>query len=97
MAQTIAFVLLSFSCILYLCSAAMALNETSKTFNITAISAVNGKSTIECWQLDAPTQVSSSAGTAGAVSQQLGDVSNATYTVLPSRFDGGLHNAPMLQ
>ncbi|KAL9111390.1 MAG: hypothetical protein Q9227_004267 [Pyrenula ochraceoflavens] len=75
----------------------MASTEPLKTFKVTAISAANGKSTLECWELEPPIQQSSSPGTAGAVSQQLGQVANATYTILPAHFDGGLHNAPAAQ
>jgi len=71
-------------------------NVTTPSLNLTAISASNGASVLECWQL--PGFVSSSvAGTVGALNLFLGDLSNATYTVIPSRFDGGVHNAPAPQ
>ncbi|KAK3389695.1 hypothetical protein B0H63DRAFT_103156 [Podospora didyma] len=66
------------------------------TLNLTAIGAANGESTLECWRLD-PLVSSSTPGTAGALALFLGGMANATYTVLPPRFDGGLHNAPALQ
>ena len=75
----------------------MNVPTTPKKFNLTAISAVDGKSTLECWQLVEPIAVSSSPGTVGTANQQLGNLSNASYTILPSRFDGGLHNAPAAQ
>ncbi|KAJ6443755.1 small secreted protein [Purpureocillium lavendulum] len=74
------------------------LNEqTTPTLNLTAIGASNGESTLECWQLDSPFKLSTGAGTSGALGLFLGDLSNATYTVLPGRFDGGLHRAPAQQ
>ena len=65
--------------------------------NVTTIAAVNGKSTLECWQLSAPLVQSSQAGTSGAVVAQLGETGATSYTLLPAQFDGGLHNAPAVQ
>ena len=65
--------------------------------NVTAISAENGQSIFECWQLEAPFVESTQAGTDGAVFAQLGRAANATFTILPSKFNGGLHNAPCVQ
>ncbi|UNI19360.1 hypothetical protein JDV02_005546 [Purpureocillium takamizusanense] len=74
------------------------LNEqTTPTLNLTAIGASRGESTLECWQLDSPFKTSAVAGTAGALALFLGDLSNATYSILPGRFDGGLHTAPARQ
>jgi hypothetical protein len=66
-------------------------------FNLTAISAANGKSTLECWQLTTPIGVSSAAGTSGTKVQQLGNTANLSYTAIPPKFDGGKHNAPAPQ
>jgi hypothetical protein len=71
--------------------------QTATHFNLTAISAANGRSTIECWQIKKPFDVSADPGTAGTMSQQLGDLTNLTFTILPPKFDGGLHNAPFVQ
>lgn len=65
--------------------------------NLTAIAAANGESILECWQLSEPFTFSNQAGTAGAAIKQLGNVANATYTVLPAKFDGGIHRAPAVQ
>lgn len=65
--------------------------------NITAISAKDGVSTIECWQLASPFKTSAEAGASGASFAQLGRAENASYGVIPPHFDGGLHNAPRLQ
>ncbi|KAF3765042.1 hypothetical protein M406DRAFT_243506, partial [Cryphonectria parasitica EP155] len=65
--------------------------------NVTAISAANNASTLECWQMTTPFSISTTSGTAGSASLDLGDVSNLTYTVLPAAYDGGLHNAPHAQ
>ncbi|KAF1969176.1 hypothetical protein BU23DRAFT_591730 [Bimuria novae-zelandiae CBS 107.79] len=68
-----------------------------KHLNITAIGAANGRSTIECWQITRPFDISTDPGTAGTAAQQLGDPTNLTLTILPPKFDGGLHNAPFVQ
>ena len=66
-------------------------------FNVTAIGAKNGHSTLECWQLDTPVSISTAPGTAGSAVAFLGGTANASYTVLPPNFDGGIHNAPLNQ
>jgi len=71
-------------------------NITTPSLNLTAISAANGASVLQCWQLPG-FAASSSAGTVGALNLFLGDLSNATYTVIPPRFNGGIHNAPAAQ
>ena len=65
--------------------------------NISVIAAANDKSTLECWQLSAPFVQSSQAGTSGAAVTQLGDVDTTSYSLIPPQFDGGLHNAPVVQ
>ena len=64
---------------------------------ITTIAAANGKSKIECWQLSAPFLQSSQAGTSGAAIVQLGETGATSYSLLPPKFDGGFHNAPVVQ
>lgn len=65
--------------------------------NITAIGARDGHSTLECWQLEIPFVESSVPGTAGSANAFLSDAANISYTIIPSNFDGGLHNAPRNQ
>jgi hypothetical protein len=71
-------------------------NITTPSLNLTALSASGGASILECWQLPGFT-TSAQAGTSGALNLFLGDISNASYTVIPGRFDGGIHNAPAAQ
>jgi len=68
-----------------------------QTLNLTAISAANGVSTLECWQLTNRFAVSSTPGQAGSAALSLGNASTASYTVLPPGFDGGMHRAPAVQ
>ena len=65
--------------------------------NVTAISAVNGASVIQCWQILPGFTTSSQSGTAGASILQLGAVANMSYSVIPPGFNAGLHNAPTQQ
>lgn len=68
---------------------------TNGTFlEATAIVAKNNASVLECWRLSDPFSTSGSAGTSGAATLQIANLANATYTVLPPRFEGGVHNAP---
>ncbi|KAF2090951.1 hypothetical protein K490DRAFT_62282 [Saccharata proteae CBS 121410] len=78
------------------CTPALS-NTTTPALNLTAISAANGNSVLECWQLQPGFTVASQAGTSGALSLYLGDTANASYTILPPRFNGGTHNAPSAQ
>ena len=72
-------------------------SATLTYLNLTAISASNGASVLECWQLSAPFVISNQAGTVGAATAQLGNVANASFSVLPAKFDGGAHRAPAVQ
>ncbi|KAL8825642.1 MAG: hypothetical protein Q9191_004291 [Dirinaria sp. TL-2023a] len=70
--------------------------ENPKHFNITAITAKDGTSRIECWRLTAPFEHSHSPGSSGPTFQRisLGKVQNASYAIIPPKHDSGLHNAP---
>lgn len=71
---------------------------TTPTLNITAIAAsAERTSVLQCWQLAANFTASTTGGITGALTLFLGDQANATFTVIPPRFDGGLHNAPARQ
>lgn len=61
---------------------------------LTAIVTQDGNSALECWRLEDPFTTSSGAGTVGASTLVISDLANATYTVIPPRFEGGVHNAP---
>lgn len=78
-----------------LLSGVLAQNDTF--FNLTAIAVSANTSVLECWQLINPFVISDAPGTAGSATLQFGDLANATYTVLPPRFNGGLHRAPHMQ
>lgn len=67
-------------------------NTCSPALNLTAISASNGESVIECWALK-----SKPANFAAASNFYLGGVSNGTYSVIPPRTVVGLHHAPYVQ
>ncbi|KAI0097212.1 hypothetical protein GGR51DRAFT_566758 [Nemania sp. FL0031] len=69
----------------------------SLKLNVTAIGARDGSSTLECWQMDQPFNTSTQPGTSGSAMASLGNVSTISYSILPSQFDGGIHNAPQNQ
>ena len=71
-------------------------NVTTPTLNLSAVAARDGASVFQCWSLP-NFKVNEQAGTVGALNLILGPLANASYTVLPARFDGGLHNAPAAQ
>lgn len=54
-------------------------------------------SALQCWEFATPFTESSSAGAAGAETLTFFDLANMTYTHIPPRFAGGVHNAPMPQ
>ncbi|KAI5927750.1 hypothetical protein F4810DRAFT_279701 [Camillea tinctor] len=78
-------------------SLSSATSSSSSYLNITSITGRNRVSVLECWQLASPFATSDVPGVAGTAALGLGDFANGTYTVLPPRFDGGLHNAPVKQ
>jgi len=91
------FLLFHFQLFLHTTASATAA-PTPKTLNITTISAnAQTESTLECWQLTAPFIASAAAGTSGAVFVQLGETGATSYGLIPAQFDGGLHNAPVVQ
>ncbi|KAI1382131.1 hypothetical protein F4677DRAFT_400981 [Hypoxylon crocopeplum] len=65
--------------------------------NLTTLTGRDNVSVLECWQLTTPFVTSNVPGVTGTQTLELGDLANATYTVIPPRFDGGLHNAPVKQ
>jgi hypothetical protein len=71
-------------------------NTTTPDLNLTTIAARDGRSILQCWLIPQFVQ-SATAGTAGALNLFLGETSNASYTVIPPRFNGGVHTAPAPQ
>jgi uncharacterized membrane protein len=65
--------------------------------NVTAITAQDGVSIFQCWQILPGFTTSSQAGTIGASILQLGNLSNMSYSVIPPGFNAGFHNAPNVQ
>ncbi|CAN8101522.1 unnamed protein product [Discula destructiva] len=78
-------------------AAAITAPAVALQLNVTALSAANNASTLECWQIDTPFTVSTQPGTAGSAQLQLGNLSTLSYSVLPAQFDAGVHNAPANQ
>lgn len=76
---------------------AAAIKQAPPYLNITAISAADDASILECWELASPFETSSEPGVAGAAFAQLGDGAAASYAIIPADFDGGMHNAPVVQ
>ncbi|KAF2865244.1 hypothetical protein BDV95DRAFT_453187, partial [Massariosphaeria phaeospora] len=63
----------------------------------TALVTKNDNSAFECWQLTQPFLRSSVPGVSGAQVATISNNSNFAYTILPPRYDGGLHTAPAPQ
>lgn len=72
-------------------------NSSITAFNLTAISAFNNASILECWQITLPLTISQTAGIQGAAVQQLGNVSSMVWSSLPGGFAGPPHPAPSVQ
>jgi hypothetical protein len=89
--------LLSFLQAFVLLGSALAqLDQPAVYLNVSAITGCNGESVFECWSVG-PFATSSVSGLSGASTLFMGETANATYTVVPPRFDGGLHTAPAVQ
>ncbi|KAG5977718.1 hypothetical protein E4U55_006559 [Claviceps digitariae] len=78
-------------------SAPILSNLTTPFLNLTALTAANGVSLFECWQLAAPFEETAEPGIQGALKLPLGEIGNVSYNVCPPRFDGGFHHAPAFQ
>lgn len=77
-----------------------ALASAQSTLNITALTGTGGprgKSIFECWALQPGFASSNQTGTAGALKLELGNLANASYSIIPPFFNAGLHNAPAVQ
>ena len=79
-----------------ICNVATAATA-SKKLNVTVSAPVNGVSALECWQLSDPLIASTQSGTKGSMVAQLGDLTNASYSIIPKGTNGGLHTAPYPQ
>lgn len=71
-------------------------NVTTPNLNLTTIAGVNGSSALQCWQIS-EFMTSAVPGVSGSLNLNLGNTSNASYTIIPPRFNGGVHNAPANQ
>ncbi|KAL6716060.1 cytochrome c oxidase subunit 1 [Lecanora helva] len=72
-------------------------SATANLLNITTSAPVNGISALECWQLESPLIASTQSGTKGSMVAQLGNLANASYSIIPKGTNGGLHTAPVPQ
>lgn len=57
----------------------------------------NNQTIVECWKLTTPFKRSSTPGVNGAQVATIGNFTDLAYSILPRRYDGGLHNAPVPQ
>jgi hypothetical protein len=57
----------------------------------------NNQTVVECWKLIAPFKRSSTPGVNGAQVATISNITDLAYSILPPRYDGGLHNAPVPQ
>ncbi|KAF2156651.1 hypothetical protein K461DRAFT_234334, partial [Myriangium duriaei CBS 260.36] len=69
----------------------------SSYLTTTAIVTHNDSSAFECWKFQNPLLTSSIGGIAGAKSLKFNTTTSTAYTIIPPRFDGGKHNAPVPQ
>ncbi|MBE3049691.1 hypothetical protein IMZ48_45785 [Candidatus Bathyarchaeota archaeon] len=65
--------------------------------NITAVTAEAGLSKFQCWQFGPFAAPTEQGLIDGPISLGLGDVSHATFAIIPAGFDGGMHFAPSKQ
>ncbi|KAI0883297.1 uncharacterized protein GGS22DRAFT_168354 [Annulohypoxylon maeteangense] len=65
--------------------------------NVTAVAAVDGHSTIQCWQLDNEFTSKNVLNRSSIYSADLGGVANLSYTFIPPNYDQGVHSAPFNQ
>ena len=77
-------------------------NSTANTvipitaFNLTAITAVNGASVLECWQIALPLTVLQMTGFEGIVIQELGNLDSMVWSSIPIGYRSAPHFSPMV-
>ncbi|KAI0118571.1 hypothetical protein F4776DRAFT_260169 [Hypoxylon sp. NC0597] len=71
--------------------------DVQPKFNITAVSAQNGRSVLQCWQIDKPFSYSHALLDNGIAILDFGDVSKMSYTFVPPQYKQEPHNAPFNQ
>lgn len=62
-----------------------------------ALVTIDNRTQIQCWNVTKPFTLSSTPGTSGAQALTIPHTANVTYTILPPRYDAGLHTAPVPQ
>jgi hypothetical protein len=76
----------------------LARPNTSTTYLIApALVTHNNHTIIQCWKLTNPFHRSSVPGVSGAQVATISNNTNLAYSILPPRFDGGIHTAPAPQ
>ncbi|CAI6333148.1 unnamed protein product [Periconia digitata] len=77
----------------------VAAESTSNTTYLTATALVTkgNDSAFECWQLTEPFRRASVPGISGAQIVTISNNTDLAYSIIPPRFDGGIHNAPVPQ
>lgn len=78
----------------------LALPSPSNTTYLIApalVTDATNNTVIQCWRIPHPFIKSTASGISGAQVLALANITNLAYTILPPRFNGGLHNAPVPQ
>lgn len=76
---------------------AAASNNSSYLQATAIVTNAQNHSALQCWQFTTPVNISTEAGTSGAATFAFPDTTETIYTVIPPRFNGGTHNAPVPQ
>ncbi|KAF2118070.1 hypothetical protein BDV96DRAFT_489447 [Lophiotrema nucula] len=85
------------SSLLLLATPVIAQTDNTTYLTATALVTKNNNSAFECWQLTEPFKRSSTPGVSGTQVATIGNYTNLGYTILPPRYDGGIHTAPVPQ
>jgi hypothetical protein len=81
-----------------LSTSVLAQSNTNATYLVaSALVTQNNRTIIQCWKLASPFERSSVPGVDGAQVATISNNTNLAYSILPPRFDGGIHTAPAPQ
>jgi hypothetical protein len=79
-------------------SLSLAQTDANTTYLIApALVTRNNNTIIECWKLNSPFKRAYTPGIIGTQTAVVSNNTNLAYTILPPRYDGGLHTAPLPQ
>ena len=88
---------LHISTMLLAAAIAQASSNTTHLIVPALVTDANNNTVLECWRLESPFTRSSVPGVSGTQVATISNNTDLAYAIIPPRYDGGLHTAPVPQ